>query len=377
MPNILHNTARPAFLQKYSRKQLVYTAVGLIILTVLSLHILNRKPDRVIPVPLVRTQIITGLDSGSLSTYSGEVRGRYERQLSFQASGKILRRNVDLGSKVEAGQVLLEIDPKDIAQSNNTAAAAVSSTEAQLSLAEKNLSRYQTLYEQQAISRLQLDNIQLQYQAALASYRQASAQYTQSDNLLEYTKLVADKPGVVAAINVEAGQVVAAGQPIVTVVQDGEREIEISVPENKLSEIKQAKGLKITFWALKDIVVKGVLREISPMSDAVTRTYKARITLQNPPPDLNLGMTAAVSVAAAPTEIVLLPLSAIYQTTDTPQVWVVADNKVQLRPVTVGKFHGDKIEILSGINIGDTVVTAGVHKLREGQNVRLNAGEQP
>lgn len=328
-------------------------------------------------IVLVRTQVVGDMDSKRQFTYSGEVRGRYESQLAFQVGGKLVKRNVELGSQVVVGEILMQIDPKDIQQTVNSSSAQVYSAESQLRLAENNLNRYRQLYEQGAVSRAQYDQYISSYDAAVAASRQASAQYSQGSNQLDYSVLRAAADGVISAINVEAGQVVSAGQSVLTLVQDGEREVEISVPENRIEQIRTARQIKIFFWALPDIIVNGKVREISPIADATTRTYKVRINLQNLPPQVKLGMTASANVENENEEnkhTVEIPLSAVYQTDGSPGVWVVKNNIVALQPVKVGEFGNSKIQVLSGINPGETIVTAGVHKLRNGQQVRIASG---
>lgn len=322
-------------------------------------------------IPRVRIHVVNMDSAAQGATYSGEVRGRYETQLSFQVSGKILKRYVELGSVVNPGDVLMEIDSKDIQETVNITSAQVASAKSQLSLAEANLERYRKLYEEGAVSHMQLDQYQNAYEVALANYRQASAQYTQGSNQLGYTTLVADSAGVIASIHVEVGQVVSAGQPVISIVTNGEREIEINVPENRIDEVRNAQQVNVSFWALPGVTTEGKVREISPVADKVTRTYKVRISLTNPPANINLGMTASVAVAKSTgQQTVYIPLTAIYQTGDTPQVWVINEGSVSLRPVKVGSFGNDKIQILEGLQDGDVIVTAGVQKLREGQKVR-------
>ena len=328
-------------------------------------------------IVLVRTQVVgdTGLKRQFI--YSGDVRGRYESQLAFQVGGKLIKRNVELGSQVVAGEILMLIDPKDIQQTVNSSSAQVYSAESQLRLAENNLNRYRQLYEQGAVSRAQYDQFISAYDAAVAARRQASAQYSQGSNQLEYSVLRATAAGVVSAINAEAGQVVSAGQSVLTLVQDGEREVEISVPENRIEQIRTAKQIKISFWALPGITVDGKVREISPIADATTRTYKVRINLQDLPTQVKLGMTASVTLTGKNEEnkqAVEIPLSAVYQTDGSPGVWVVKNNIVSLQSVKVGDFGNSSIQVLSGVEPGATIVTAGVHKLRNGQQVRIASG---
>jgi RND family efflux transporter MFP subunit len=270
----------------------------------------------------------------------------------------------------------MQIDSKDLQQTVNSSSAQVYSAESQLKLAKNNLSRYQQLYAQGAISRAQLDQYQNEYEVASASVQQTSAQLSQGVNQLNYSLLYADQPGIISSISVEAGQVVSAGQMILTIVQDGEREIEISVPENRIEELRKATQFKVAFWALPSTTVEGKVREIAPMADATTRTYKVRISLINPPQEIKLGMTAAVTINnAMQTASLTIPLSAVYQTGSSPEVWVIKDNVVNLRSVQTGNFSGNQIQILAGLNPGETIVTAGVQKLRPGQKVRTIGGD--
>lgn len=335
----------------------------------------QHRPQTVLKeIPAVRTAVVGAAGVSQGYTYAGEVRGRYESQLAFQVAGKIVQRNVQLGSTVNAGDILLQIDAKDVAQTVNNYAAQVASAQSQLQLAESNLKRYQGLLASGAISQSQYDQYINAYQVAVAGVQQAKAQYSQGSNQLDYTLLKADKPGVVSGISAEIGQVVSAGQVIVTVVQDGEREVEISVPENRIEELRKAERIQVSFWALPNVTADGQIREISPMADQTTRTFKVRISISSPPPEIKLGMTAAVSIADSTAQSAIrIPIAAVYQAgTATPAVWVVTDKTVTLRPIQIGNYGKDNTaQIVSGLHQGERIVIAGVHKLTEGQQVTI------
>jgi membrane fusion protein, multidrug efflux system len=329
-------------------------------------------------IPLVKTQTVSLNDSSAQSyNYSGEVRGRYESQLAFQVGGKIIRRNIDLGSVVKKGDVLLQIDPIDIQQGTTATKAQLSAAESQFKLAKDNLERFRELYNEKLMSQAEFDRYQTTYDAADAQLRQAKAQYTASANQLNYCNLYADHSGVVAGIFAETGQVVGPGQPVVTLVRDNEKEVEIDVPENRLEEVRNSKQLMVKFWALPNLCIAGKIREVAPMANPLSRTYTMRISLLNPSPELELGMTATVMVAdTGATETVYIPLTAIYQTGKTPVVWVVNDEgKVHSRPVKLGEFGEDQVQVLEGLKAGDVVVTAGAYKLLAGQKVRPEDAE--
>ena len=184
-------------------------------------------------IPLVKTQRVGEANVSAESIYSGVVKGRYETNLAFQVGGQIMSRNVEVGSQVRAGEVLMTINPRDVVQQTNQAEAQVSSAKAQLDLATSNLNRYRELFSEGAIAASVLDQYQTSYDSAVAAYDNALAAAAQSQNSLGYTNLVADFDGVISAINVESGQVVAAGQTVATLVRSGELEVAVNIPESK------------------------------------------------------------------------------------------------------------------------------------------------
>ncbi|MBR1857865.1 MAG: efflux RND transporter periplasmic adaptor subunit [Selenomonadaceae bacterium] len=322
--------------------------------------------------PLVKVQQVTAADVKSEETYSGTVKGRYQTNLAFQVGGQIMSRNVDVGSFVRAGEVLMTINPRDVVQQSNQAEAQVSSSKAQLDLAASELARYKELFKANAIAASVLDQYQTNYNAASAAYENALAAAAQSQNALEYTNLIADSSGVISSIAVESGQVVSAGQTVATLVQTSELEVVVDIPENKITDIQIDMPVNVSFWALPD-KVEGYVREIAPMADSAARTFTVKIAMPSPPNNMQLGMTASVSLSTGTNSSVnatILPLSAIYQTNDKPQVWIVKDGKVTLKSVVVKDFENNNVMVY-GLNTNDVVVTAGVHKLRDGQSVRV------
>lgn len=377
---------RLTWMNHLSKKKLYYGFTASLVILCIIGGFLWKSHQQAKPVAeevtLVRAMKVGQAASAANYTYSGEVRGRYESQLGFPVntaipySGRITKRNVDVGSVVKPGDILMQMDSRNLQQTANTYSAQVYSAESQLKLAERNLNRYRQLYAQGAISRAALDQYESAYEVAVAGVRQSEAQYSQSSDQIDASTIYADTAGVVSAISAEVGQIVSAGQPVITVVQSGEREVEINVPENRKEELGQVQKIRVTFWALTNREAEGKIREIAPVADKITRTYKVRISLINPPPEVDLGMTATVSLTKTGQQPSLfIPLSAIYQANDAPSVWVVNGDSVNLRVVTLGALGDAKVQVLTGLNPGDVVVTAGVHKLREGQKVRISDGD--
>ena len=324
------------------------------------------------PPPMVKTILASKTVKKDENIFSGVVKGRYETNLSFQTSGRILSRNVEKGNFVYAGDILMTIDDRDAVQQLNAAEAQVAQAQSQLNLAKVNFERFSELYKENAVSAATLDQYRTNYENSLANYNAAVAQAAQYENNLNYTNLIANANGIISEINAEVGQVVSAGQKILTLIQTDELEVEFDVPENYYSEIFIGKTAEVKFWAINGIS-QGVVREISPMADSTARTYHVRISLTNPPQNIQLGMTAEVIFnAVESSDKFILPLSAIYQTNNQTQVWIVKDNKAALKNVRVENFSDNEV-LVQGLSPQDKVITAGIHKLREGQEVRTEA----
>jgi multidrug efflux system membrane fusion protein len=160
---------------------------------------------------------------------------------------------------------------------------------------------------------------------------------------------------------------------VVRVAERGAREVAISVPENRIGELRSAPSLAISLWADRNRTFEGRLREVSASVDATTRTFAARVAFVAPDEQVQLGMTANVLVPSAASAGALVPATSIYHAGSDPAVWVFdpATGKVGLRKVTLGAFREDGAVILSGLADGEIIVAAGVNKLAPGQTVRL------
>lgn len=357
------------------KKKIIYSLCALVAISAgyQLFKVITTKPRAEKVIPIVRTITVGALNPNSTSIYPGSVHGRYESNLAFQVGGKINARLVNLGDKVRAGQVLMTLDAKDVVQgveANNAALAAAISNQ---KLAETNANRYRQLYAQGATSKVALDTYNTQLDAANATLRQARAQAQVSSNQLEYTELKSDADGVVAALIGEVGMVTSAGVAMVTVVRDGEREVQINVPENALDSLKVGQAATINFWALNNLSCSGRIREIASMADSLTKTYRVNVAIDAIPEAAKLGMTAKVIFGDKSDKATsfVVPASAIYKTGNKTQVWLVKDKHVQLTDVIVTNYNGNDVLISEGLKAGDVVVTAGLSKLIANTEVRL------
>jgi RND family efflux transporter MFP subunit len=305
---------------------------------------------------LVRTLTIGAATVEETRRYSGEVRARYESTLGFRVGGKLTERLVDAGSRVKAGQPLARLDPAD-------ARLAAGQAEANRALAVADLKRTQDLRARNFVSQAVLDAKDTAAQAA-------DAQAKLAGNQAAYTTLLADAPGVVAAVLAEPGQVVGAGQGVLRVARDGEREVAIAVPEAALAGLRPGSVAVVNLWAGGDDY-PGRIREIAPVADAATRTFAARVSIVGAAAELPLGLTATVSFPADRGERIVVPLAALFQQGDRPAVWVIGqDDTVALRPVEVERYGDAGAVLKGGLRAGEHIVAAGAFKLSKGEKVR-------
>jgi len=329
------------------------------------------------PVRAVRTTTISPQTAGGAYEYAGEVKSRTESRLSFRVGGKMLRRAVDLGDVVKAGQVLAQLDPQDLRLGQDAARAAVAMAQASYDQNAADFKRYKDLHEQGFIGPAELDRRDMALKTARAQLDQAKAQSSVQGNQASYAVLVADASGVVTGVDVEPGMVVASGAPVLRLAHDGPRDVLFSVPEDKVSLVKamaaQPGRFKVRLWGAEAQVLPATIREISAAADPVTRTFLIKADIGSVA-GVRLGQTATVAMELPQTAgVTKLPLSALREEQGKSAVWLVdrGNMTVKLQPVTLAGADGNDAVITSGLAAGQIVVTAGVHVLNPGQKVKF------
>ncbi|MDN0082700.1 efflux RND transporter periplasmic adaptor subunit [Crenobacter sp. SG2305] len=305
--------------------------------------------------------------------FAGEIRARQETKLGFRVAGKVVEKLVNAGEHVKKGQAIARLDAHDYALDLSAKRAQLAAAEHDLAQKEADLRRYQELLAKNFISQAQVDQQRNAVSAAHAQLTAARASADASSNQTGYATLTAVADGIVTDISAEPGLVVSAGQPVATLAADGAREAAIAVPENKLAALRTAKSFTVTLWAANKHYT-GHLRELAGAADPATRTYAARIALDNPDDAVKLGMTTSVGLPNANAgEQIRLPLTALLDEQGKHYVWVIdpASRKVGRKPVSVAAVGTDWVAVSGGIVRGQQVVTAGVHLLRDGQRVSL------
>ena len=331
------------------------------------------------PVRAVKIMTV-GVDAFSSGyEFAGEVKAQVESRLGFRVGGKLIRRQAALGQRVQAGQVLAQLDPQDYQLALEAAKAQLRAVTTNRDLAGADYKRFAALKEQNFISAAELERRDATLKAAQAQVDQAQSQLNVQGNQAKYAVLLADVSGIVTAIEAEAGQVVSAGTPVVRIAADGVRDVVFSVPEDKVGGIQRGMQVKVRGWA-KDAQTASTLatvREVSASADPVTRTYLVKLAWSSavaPPP---LGATVYVLPeglgGAQGQSVIKLPTSALRREGQNSAVWVLDKTSMTLKSQTVqiATADGNEAVIAAGLQPGMLVVSAGVHVLSAGQKVTI------
>jgi RND family efflux transporter MFP subunit len=307
--------------------------------------------------------------------FSGEIKARVESRLSFRVPGKLTARPAELGQSVRAGQVLAQIDATDLRLVQQSASAALVAAQANATQAQADFKRFSDLRAQGFISPAQLEHYDTAVKAANATLAQARAQASLQGNQAAYGNLTADAPGVITAVDAEPGQVVAAGQPVVTLAHDGPRDVVFAVPEDMGVALRplvgKAGALKVRRWGT-DRWVSATIREMAAAADAVTRTLLVKADAAGLDATIGQTATVAMSVPSRAPQGLHLPLNALVEYQGRSSVWVLNPQTMAVtpQPVTTAEVSGNVVLVAAGLKPGQEVVTAGVHVLTSGQKVK-------
>lgn len=357
------------------------STVTAVIAVALSGCTLNAEPDQAAvsePQPVQVMAATPGPDIQDWS-YVGTIRPRYASDLGFRISGKIVQRSVELGQRVETGQVLATLDTADLELAVAAKEAELEAARASAQEADTNRARYEDLAKKGFAAKAAYDQRLSAAAEASARVERDERDLQQARNELTYATLRADQPGVVTALPVEAGQVVAAGQLVARVARLDAIEVEVAIPEQKLGAVKSARA-EVELWAGSGRRLPATLREVSPDADPASRTYRARFALTGASSAVELGRTATVHLASAASEPVIeLPLSAVMSDGTATLVWVVSpDGKRAIRtPVEIKALAQDRAVIRAGLAAGDRVITLGVHMLDPDKPIRVIEQRSP
>ncbi|MDQ0390787.1 RND family efflux transporter MFP subunit [Labrys monachus] len=302
---------------------------------------------------------------------TGDIEAQVQSDISFRVGGRIVERLVEVGDHVTPDQVLARVDGKEQRIDLDTANATLASAQAQLQQNEAAYRRQKTLIATNATAQSSLDTAQENLSISQATVAAATAQVSQAREQLGYADLRAGVAGTVTSRSVEAGQVVQAGQTVVSIAQDGPRDAVFDVYQAVINKPPGSPVIDIALVADPKVTTTGTVREVSPIVDASKGTIRVKIGLKDTPPAMSLGTAVRGRASLAPKRRVVLPASALFIWHSKPAVWTVAADTRKASPheVTLDRYTTRSIVLSAGVEDGDIVVTKGGQLLRPGQTV--------
>lgn len=326
--------------------------------------------NKTVPVRTVRYVVVGSAQTLPALERTGEIHAHDEMILSFRTGGRIVTRSVDIGDRVNAGQLLATLENTTSQNQLDGAQADYEGAKASAQVAALNVSRMQKLMPTGAIARTQLDNARADWLVARARLKNSESALRNARENLGWTRLMAPQSGVITEVSASAGQVVSGGQSVLTLATGEARDVVFDIAKPDAIPPQEQAGLRVSLLSDPSVQASAALRDISPQADPQTRTWRVRATLQNPPLAMALGASVTVTLPATGPHGYALPASALSRVGDKPAVYVInPQSQAQLRVVVPAYYTATSVIISGGLEPGDRVITAGVSKLRSGEPV--------
>ncbi|ACI09524.1 MULTISPECIES: efflux RND transporter periplasmic adaptor subunit [Klebsiella] len=322
------------------------------------------------PVRTVRYVVVGSAQTLPALERTGEIHAHDETILSFRTGGRIVTRSVDIGDRVNAGQLLATLENTTSQNQLDGAQADYEGAKASAQVAALNVNRMQKLMPTGAIARTQLDTARADWLVARARLKNSESALRNARESLGWTRLIAPRSGVITEVSASAGQVVNGGQSVLTLATGEALDVVFDIAKPEAIPPQEQAGLRVSLLSDPSVQASAAVRDISPQADPQTRTWRVRATLQNPPLAMALGASVTVTLPATGPHGYALPASALSRVDDKPAVYVInPQSQAQLRVVVPAYYTATSVIISGGLEPGDRVITAGVSKLRSGEPV--------
>ncbi len=332
----------------------------------------SEKPAAVQARP-VRVVTVERQNAAETVSLTGQVEAETEVSLSFRVGGRMIRRSVNVGDRVKAGQGVARLEPEPAENALRSARANLAAATSLLTKTRNDFGRQDELLRGGWTTRVRHDQALHAMQAAQAQVDAARAQVATAEDNLSFTELVADASGHVTAIGAEPGEVVPAGRMIVQLARESGRDAVFDVPARVIQGAPYDPVVNVVLASDPAVRAVGRVREVAPQADPVTRTFRVRVGLDDPPAAMRLGSTVTGNITQEGAAAIAIPATALTRAQGQPAVWIVDPKAgtVSLHPIDVASYDLAQVIVGQGLQPGDVVVTAGVQSLRPGEKVRL------
>jgi RND family efflux transporter MFP subunit len=334
----------------------------------------------------VQTDVVSSGKVSEKVTLTGALQAKERVDVSPKIAGRVTRILVDTGQPVARGALVAVIEDDEIRQQVERSKASIAVVEAtiaqrdaELSNAKAELDRKRQLVESGLLSRFDLDALETRHRVAQSQLELARAQRRQSEAELRelnirqaQTRVSSPIAGLVANRHVDTGAMVSSGTPVVTVVSVSPMVIEAKASERDIARVRRGVPVAITVDSLPGQRFAGRVMRISPLLDAQTRNGLVEVEIPNPGGALKGEMFARVELdLGSARETALLPRDALVYRGEQPGVYVIEAEKAKFVAVETGLTQEDKVELISGLRVGDTVITRGSNLVKDGDKVRV------
>ena len=308
-----------------------------------------------LPTATVRVQTVESLKRLATEEVVGTVRPKLSAVIAAKISGSIQQMLVAPGQPVKAGQLLVQIDAREIQARLDQAQALREQT-------QKDLDRFKKLLAENILAQQEFDATQSRFRIADATAREA-------ETMLGYTKIIAPFDGIITAKRADVGDLTTPGRPLLELEAPASLRLEADVPETLIDKIKLNDKLALRV-PTANVSLEATVSEISPVADPVSRTFLVKLDLPSTP-GLRSGQFGRVAVPVAEVSAIRVPAAAVVVRGQMEMAFVVVNQRAQLRLVKTGKHLGSEVEIVSGLNVGEPIVVDGAGPLLDGQPVEV------
>lgn len=352
-------------------------AAALTVVALASAACQREADDAPPPVRIVRTITVDKPRETADITFTGHIEAQDQASLSFRVGGRLAERNVAVGATVREGDVVARLDPENELNDLRSARAALTAAQGLLRKADNQLQRQRHLLQRNVTTQADFEAAEQGRTAAQAQVDAAQARVNSAEDIVGFTSLKADAPGVVTRIGAEPGEVVAAGRMIVQLARRDGRDAVFEVPAESMRGLPADARVYVALAGDPGTTVRGRVREVSPQADPVTRTFRVRVGLSEPPQSYRLGTAVLGTIRGSETAAIAIPSTALVRREQGTGAWVVEPKTltVSLRKLDVLSADPATALIGKGLALGDVIVTAGASLLQEGQHVRLTGTE--
>ncbi len=350
--------------------------VGLVIVSLIMLvsGCSNKAQEEAQNVFNVKTAVVKTMDITKYSSYSGKVKGSHEEEIMPKQSRRVTAVYVTAGQMVNQGQVLVSLDRSKLDAALQQAEAAVASAKAQLAANEiqrqtalSNYERVKALHEAGAVSDQALETAKAGYDAlntgaAEAGVAQAQAALNMAQQNIADCEITSPMDGIVGRVDVSVGDTTSLASPIAAINNTTDLEVEVKVSESDVSSIQAGTAVKVLIKAIGEEPLSGTIKSVASVANPTTRTYPVIVSLpNNSESQVKSGMFAEVMLGTQHrVGVISIPMAAVLPKNGESTVYVVnEENRAQAVVVKTGLNDGTYTEIISGLQLGQTVVTKG------------------